>query len=211
MFWSGLGASMGRFSRSFLVAGAASLFVSPCWAEAVNLLGSEYKPLVSTKSGEVELCGIHFAAVVSSLDKKLLSIQGSVNTAYFGGKIPAMMIKFSVNEVINNNAELVPRRVQFASLRVGQQNTLNLQSRQGDDGNSLLLLADINQVGEFVFTFPDEFYKGAWVSVSLDQNKSDYTFRLPAFGDADVDTVGQVAECNLLGIGRLKKELEKQK
>jgi hypothetical protein len=199
---------MKRFMRISLAAWALVLSASPSSAESVDLLASEYKPLTTTKAGRVEMCGVHFSAVVRTLDKRILNIQGSVNSAYFAGKVPGFMIKVSTSEVLNNNLDITPRKVQFASFRVGQTDTLAMQAHPGSDGNSMLLTTNLEQTGEFFFSFPELFYQGAWVSVSLDRNNTDYTFRLPAFGADDADTMQQAAECNLVGIAALKREIE---
>lgn len=199
---------MRKVLRTGLIAWAGLIFAPSVQAESVNLLASEYKPLINTKAGRIETCGVHFAAVVRTLDGRLLSIQGSTNSSFFKDKVPGLMIKVSASEVLNKNLDMAPRKIQFASFRVDQTDTLIMKGYPSEDGNSVLLITDAIQAGEFVVVFPELFYKGAWVSVSLDKAQSDYTFRLPAFGADDLDTMKQVADCNLVGINAFRRETE---
>ena len=193
--------------RSLAIVAVASVALGgPAFAEAMNHLRNEYKPLINTRAGRLEMRGVHFSSVVTTLDQRPMNIQGSVNTAYLKDKVPALIIKVSVTEARNNT--LIRRKVHFASLRIGQQDTSKMKPMPGEDGHSIMLATDMIQTGDLFLTFSQEFSKGAWVSISLDPNRSDYTFRLPPFKDGDADTLQQVSECEEIALNTLMKEME---
>ncbi len=178
--------------------------VSSASAESVNLIANDYKPLLNTKAGRIEMCGLHFSAVITTLDQRPMNVQGSINSSYAAGKYPGMLIKVSVTEA--RNRELLSRKIYLAHFRVGEVNTNLMQSATGEDGNSILLTTDMQKSGDFFSKFPDLFQEGAWVSISLDRSRGDYTFRLPPVRDAE--TIKQVSECNAIGLKNLVNELQ---
>jgi hypothetical protein len=174
-------------------------------AESVTLVQNEYMPLVGTKNGRVEMCGIHFSSVVMTLDQRPMGIQGSINTTYYKDRFPGLIIKIAIVE--DKDGKLSRRKAFFTSFRVGLKDTKAMKSVPGEDGNSLLLITDMSQTGDFFSTFPNLFLTGAWVSFSLDPSKGDYTYRLPPIGKQDADTMKQLNECNVIGLDNAAKEL----
>ena len=86
-------------------------------AEPVQVLETEYKPLITTRSGIPELCGFHFSTIVVRASGQLVNIQGSMNTSFYAGRVPASMIKVSAVQ----QGEGVLKRVAIldASIRLG--------------------------------------------------------------------------------------------
>jgi len=177
------------------------------FAEPVELLQNQYKPLINTRAGRIEGCGVHFSAIISTLDSRLMNIQGSVNTAYVTGRYPGLMIKVAATEV-KNGVVSVPK-IHFAGMRIGAVDTQRMTSMTGENDRSILLLTDMQKTGDFFATFPASLHEGAWLSFSLDTQRGDYTFRLPPFAQSDADTLKQVNECDALGLQTLMNEIAK--
>ena len=92
-------------------------------------------------------------------------LTGSINTSYYTGKVPGLLIKVVVSE--ERNGALTGRKVHFAALRVGQQDTRMMKAVPGEDENSLLLMTNMKETGDFFFTFPAAALQGAWLSLTL--------------------------------------------
>jgi hypothetical protein len=152
------------------------------------------------------MCGLHFSSVVTTLDGRPMNVQGSVNTAYSPGKVPGLLIKVNVTEVRNGSP--IRHKVHFASMRVGQTDTRAMKAVPGEDGRSILLMTNMDETGEFFYTFPNQLPQGAWLSISLDPNRGDYTYRLPEFATNDFDTLKQISECDAVGLKGLMDELQ---
>jgi hypothetical protein len=190
--------------RRIVIAVVMALTGTAANAEPVNLLKAEYKPLADSKGGRVDSCAIYFSTVIQTLAGAPLSVQGSVANTFFRDKIPGLAIKVTAVEARNGN--LLRHKIHSgSSFRVGQTDTNRIQRSAGADGMSLLMYATVADDMDFVLSFPFLFMEGAWVSLSLDPNRSDYTFRLPAFEQADAETFHQFDECNKKAIEELKK------
>ena len=173
-------------------------------AEPVNLLKAEYKPLVDSKGGRVDSCALHFSAVIQTLAGAPLNVQGSVVNTFFRDQLPGLIIK--VAAVGASNGNLLRHKVHSgSSFRVGQADTNRMRRSAGADGMSLLMYATVADDMDFVLSFPLQFMKGAWVSLSLDPNRSDYTFRLPAFEQTDAETFHHFDECTTKAMEELKR------
>jgi hypothetical protein len=173
-------------------------------AEPVNLLKAEYKPLVDSKDGRVNSCALHFSAVIQTLAGAPLNVQGSVVNTFFRDQLPGLIIK--VAAVGASNGNLLRHKVHSgSSFRVGQADTNRMRRSAGADGMSLLMHATVADDMDFVLSFPLHFMDGAWVSLSLDPNRSDYTFRLPAFEQTDAETFHQFDECTTKAMEELKR------
>lgn len=135
-------------------------------AESINLLHNEYKPLVNTRAGRIEACGLHFASVITTLDQRPMAVQGSINTMYFEDKMPGLSIKVVVVE--GRGGKLIRHKVHHASMRVGKLDTRAMKAVPGEDGKSLMLFTHMGETGEFFGTFPIAIESGAWLSFSLD-------------------------------------------
>lgn len=193
--------------RGFTI--AAIPFVLPLFsgvasAGPVNLQDHNYQPLVYSRLGQIEACGIAFGALVTTLSGHPLAVNGSVLNTYWEGKSPALVVKVSVFE--SGEDTVVPLEVYHAALRVGQMDTSSMTSLEGDDG-AVLLYKTWNEDVDFVVNFPNIFPRGAWVSVSLDPDLGDYTFQLPPFGEQDIGTLEEVRQCNLKAIEVLEDSI----
>jgi hypothetical protein len=162
---------------------------------------------VNTKAGRVDTCGYRFTSVVKTIDGRLLGVDGSINTSYFKDKVPGLLIKVFVAEI--KSATPKPRKLHFALLRVGAVDTKSMKQLPTEDGNSYMFYTDMLQTDDFFLKFSELFPKGAWVSLSLDPTKGDYTYRLPAFASADADTLTEVAQCSSIGFDNLMSEMKK--
>jgi hypothetical protein len=191
--------------RRFVIAVVMALTGTAANAEPVNLLKAEYKPLVDSKGGRVDSCALHFSAVIQqTLAGAPLNVQGSVVNTFFRDKIPGLAIKVAAVEARNGN--LLRHKVHSgSSFRVGQTDTNRMRRSAGADGMSLLMYATVADDMDFVLSFPFLFMEGAWVSLSLDPNRSDYTFRLPAFEQTDAETFHQFYECTTKAMEELKR------
>jgi hypothetical protein len=190
--------------RRFVIAVVMALTGTAANAEPVNLLKAEYKPLVDSKGGRVDSCALHFSAVIQTLAGAPLNVQGSVVNTFFRDKIPGLAIKVAAVEARNGN--LLRHKVHSgSSFRVGQTDTNRMRRSAGADGMSLLMYATVADAMDFVLSFPLQFMKGSWVSLSLDPNRSDYTFRLPAFEQTDAETFHQFYECTTKAMEELKR------
>jgi len=172
----------------------------------VDILNVEYKPLINTTAGRIDMCGLHFSGIIRTLDSRLIGLQGSVNSSYAAGKVPGVLIKFSARELVSN--QLVPRKVHYGGIRIGKISTKAMAAVPGDDGMSLLLITDMLKSPDIIGDFASMFPIGALVSVSLDPTKSDYAFHLPPFADKDISTIKELADCNNEGMSTLIKEIE---
>ena len=190
--------------RRIVIAAVMALTGTAANAEPVNLLKAEYKPLVDSKDGRVNSCALHFSAVIQTLAGAPLNVQGSVVNTFFRDQLPGLIIK--VAAVGASNGNLLRHKVHSgSSFRVGQADTNRMRRSAGADGMSLLMHATVADDMDFVLRFPLHFMDGAWVSLSLDPNRSDYTFRLPAFEQTDAETFHQFDECTTKAMEELKR------
>jgi hypothetical protein len=193
--------------RPFLIAAIAAFIpVFASGAEAVDLMSNDYIPLIERSAGRVVLCGTDFSTVLDT-GEKVLSIHGVVFSTWHEGRAPGLAIQTTVSEVINRKLDMAKKRVRSFAFRVDAQDTRSLRAVRETDGKTLVLLTDASR-SDLVFTFPKLFRKGAWLSLSLDGEPADVTFRLPAFGQADRDTVEQVDRCNEEGLDTVKREMK---
>jgi hypothetical protein len=179
-------------------------------AEPLNLHSNEYKPLVNTKAGKVDMCGVHFSSVVTTLKGIPLNIQGSVNATYYEGRVPAMIIKVSATGIGPDKRPYSPK-IYGATMRVSQRDTRPMQAQPGEDGASILLMTDLTKEPDLVMEFPTSFITGAWLSLTLDRNMGDFTYQLPEFGDKGMkSTFVEFNQCNQIGLDNVMKMLKPQ-
>jgi hypothetical protein len=91
-------------------------------------------------------------------------------------------------------------------LRHGSKNTSKMRSATGEDGYSILYGANVSD-DQFYIDLPYYFSDGIWVSFNVAPGQGDFVFRLPAMtsNPKDMETVEQVAQCNVLGIEAVRK------
>lgn len=174
-------------------------------AESVTVITHEYAPLMDARGGKIDACGIEYKAAVKTIDGKILAILGSINNTYFSGKMPGILIKVQVKELVGSTFNLL--KAYSASIRAGTYNTLTMQSASSPDGVSFLIWTDISKHPSEFVDFAHQFARGAWLTVSVDPKKSDYTFRLPAFAEKDSDTRKQFSDCTVEGVNNIRQEL----
>ncbi|MGD9511921.1 MAG: hypothetical protein AB7O95_01410 [Geminicoccaceae bacterium] len=176
---------MAYFSKGLLT--AIFIFANCSWnafAESLAVQEVSFDSLVDTKKGVIDSCGIRFGAFAYTPDGKPLVINGSVNTVFPENKLPGLLIKFSLFGVSNDKVQQIG--IAFGSMRTKTFDTKDLMYFTSDDGLSYLAHINVTANPAMVFGFGDEFLSGAWVSVSPDTSRGDYSFFLqPTQKDLD--------------------------
>jgi hypothetical protein len=177
-------------------------------AESVSVMENQYQPLVSTKQGRIETCGYGFNTAVRTVNGRIFFVTGSANMSYPKGRLPLTVIKVRVFQIVQNKP--VPRQVNFAMLRHGNNDTSKMRSTRGEDGYSVLYGANVSE-DPFYMELPLHFAEGLWVSFNVAPGGSEFVFRLPAMAGnpKDMETFQQVAECDMVGIDTVRKDFEK--
>lgn len=175
-------------------------------AEPVQVLETEYKPLITTRSGIPELCGFHFSTIVVRASGQLVNIQGSMNTSFYAGRVPASMIKVSAVQ----QEEGVLKRVAIldASIRLGTIDTRKYQKVRGEDGQSILLALGMLVDQPTFMHFAGYNGEALWVSLTLDRSQTDISFQLPEFDPKSRSIIKDLAECNLVALEQLQSTMQ---
>jgi hypothetical protein len=196
--------------RKGIIAIIAPMFIgiaSSALAEPVSVMENEYEPLVSTEQGRIESCGFGFNTIVRTVNGRIFFVTGSTNTSYPSGRVPLMIIKVGVFQIVQNKP--IPQKVNFARLRHGDKDTAKMRSSPGEDGYSILYGANISD-DQFYKEMPLRFSEGLWASFNVVPGEGDFVFRLPAMRNLkDMEIVEQVAQCDLLGLKAVEKAFEK--
>lgn len=191
--------------RLFPVILVALLAPVSAHSETIVKMQNEFAPLVNTRAGRIDSCGLHFSSAVQTVSGKIYGIEGSVMTFFWKDRLPGMVLKVVANEMTPTG--LVPRKVHFASMRHGQTDTLPFKPFEGDNPNAFLAGVSMAEQPDLVLTFTDAVFDAPWLSVSVDKDASDISYRLPAFDGKDADTFRQINDCRQKGLDTLQAEL----
>lgn len=173
--------------RVALVAGClAALLSCPAGAEPKHVLETEYRPLVYSKGGVVDSCGVHFSVITSDA----MLFQGSVNVWTVEGRLPAMLLKLAA--VRAQSGAVTRLKVNGAWLKTATADTRTggFNVYPSDDGMSFFAGSpELVKLAPLIF----EVAEGALLGASIDGEGSDHTMRMKPVKEPSV--VHQVGEC----------------
>jgi hypothetical protein len=192
--------------RALIALATLVLLSGQAAAEMVDHIKTEYEPLVNTEAGRIDSCGIIFASAVRTLAGRLLIVKGSVSSTFWKENLPGVLVKLTVWD-FKGQADPVPLKVYYASMRVKDLDTRPMRQVEGENGG-MLLGGDLAKHEKLTLDFPTMFMSGAWVSFSLDTKIRDYNFRLPAFGEGNDGTFREYMQCAQLSLEEKVNEME---
>lgn len=176
-----------------------ALLVSlPAWGEPAMVQSNRYIP----SQGHPEICTLEFETRLATTQQETLTVEGSVNSAFFKGKAPVLMIKVFASK--DQGGKQIPIKLKSASMQTGDLNTNALKQVVGESGTSVLMLGDALNHRELVLQFAARFLDGASVAVTFESASEPVTYQLPAVAAAD-DIRQKQASCHLRALETLRK------
>jgi hypothetical protein len=186
---------------------ALSLAPKDGWAEQLQVMSLEFQPMIEAASGRIDTCALHFAVAGVTITQRALGVQGTVNTTYFPGKVPAVLIKVVVVEI--ENGLLIRRPVQSAVIYDNDLiSTRDFTRTPSEDGNAFLAWSTFTSATE-AFTSLQErmILGGVWLSFNLGEKPIDYTMRFNSEQNW-MPVIEELHKCNLKGLGQIQQETQ---
>lgn len=171
----------------------------------MDVLETEFKPLVHTKFGRIELCGVHFSLVLTD-GKIAFNVQGSVNQSFYKEKVPGFIFKMAV--VGAKGGKLYQPTLRFAYMRSGNLSTDGFYGGNGEDGKSWLMYSDYLKGGEAPMELGYRIFKRPVMGFNLDYGGSDYSFEVPE-PSTKKDLLKSYLQCMEQGLEQFKAESQK--
>ena len=196
----------GNRMRIFIAAILSAMLPAIAYSESLTVVHNEYMPLMETRDGEIESCGVHFSAVLQRMDGTPIGAQGSINTALFKGGVPSMMIKVTLVEPLND--EVAHVKLLNLTLRSAKVDTNEFTQVAGDDGYSRLLVTTLASTPQLMIDFNEALPEGLWVSASVIEGERDWSFRLPRMSETDYPYYLDYLSCRVKIYERVQTELE---
>lgn len=186
-----------------LIFAAAALWPAAAAAGGPSsLIDARYDFVVDSRMGRIESCGILFRWGIGS-DNKFFVIDGSVYSAFFQGRIPGAMFKFTVEEHLAK--EIVPKKVVFARIKAGNATTDKFIRLQSDNNNAFLSAGNPQEGGESIFNIGFNLLsEETWVAFNIGDGR-DYTFEVPT--PTDLRVSGGYARCMNEAVQQVNSEL----
>lgn len=176
----------------------ALLISLPAWAAPATVQSNRYIP----SQNHPELCTLEFETRLITAQQEVLTVEGSVNSAFLKGKAPGLMIKIFASK--DQGGKQVPVKLTSASIQTGDLNTDALRKFVGESGTSVLMLGDALNHRELVLQFAARFLDGASVAVTFETATDAVTYQLPAVAAND-DIRQNQASCHLRALEALRK------
>ncbi len=173
----------------------------------VNVLKATYKPLMQSRNGRIENCGIHFS-LAGTANGKAIGVQGSLNEHYFENKMPSISFKIMAFEA--RQGQLVPHQLTSGFLQGKDFTTTSFFfNTQSSETGSWLAMTDFskrpNLFSRFILSLADR----PWVGFNIGDGKLDFTMQLPAPKDRKI--FNDLVLCSSQALGQFQKEIDKAK
>jgi hypothetical protein len=169
-----------------------------------DVLSVEYDPIMQSKNGRINNCGIHFKVAIRK-DGRIFAVQGSVNELFFKGKIPLISSKIIVLELKNKKLSLS----HLTSAYIQGQNFTTMDfnfNKLSSDTGAWLAFTNIIKSPKLFTTFISSLYERPWVGFNLGDANIDFTFQLPSPKKKSI--MNDTRKCSLRAISNIQNEMQ---
>jgi hypothetical protein len=170
-----------------------------------QVLKVSYEPILQSKQGRIEGCGVHFTAVIQQ-EKRVFAVLGSLNQYYFKGKIPSLNVKILPQEY--KNGKFILSKLSSAYIRGQNFTTIDFFFNQfSEETSAWLAMTTMEKNPELFATFINSLVDRPWIGFNLGNGNNDFSFQLPQPKEATL--FEDVHKCSLQALDQFQRELPK--